>query len=107
MNKEEVLTLINAGFSADEIRSMLTPDRDNVSLSSEEAPAELREFQQEAAPEQKEEKPPFDIAAEVKKALQPFEDLYKHMSKLAGMPSLDGVAPKGVDDIISGFFKKE
>lgn len=108
MNIEDVKKLIDAGFSAEEIRSMMNAPSSSSDMP-EAAPAEAPEAPQEAAPEVKTAPaaPAFDIAAEVKKALQPFEDLYNKMSMLAGMPSIQDVQPKGIDDIITKFFEKE
>ena len=39
--------------------------------------------------------------------MKPIEDHFAKIAKLAGMPSLDNVEPKGIDDIISHFFKEE
>ena len=36
-----------------------------------------------------------------------YEENMAKVMKMAGMPSLDDVKPKGIEDIISNFFKEE
>ena len=117
MDAEKVLKLIDAGFSADEIRGMLG------SAPAEEAPKiqepsqpEIKEEPKEApaatpAPAAKEDPKEDPIAKAINEHLEsifkPIEDRFTAMAKLAGMPSLDSVQPKGVDDIIKKFFKED
>lgn len=119
MNPENVLKLVEAGFTAEEIRGMLkpqTPDSPasaSLPLSPEPTGAAITE---EAAPAEAPVEEKTDAVAQaVDKALSErldqinsgFEQMYKNMQKLAGMPSMADIQPKGVEDIISKFFKEE
>lgn len=121
MNPENVLKLVEAGFTAEEIRGMLklqTPDSPasaSLPLSPEPTGAAITETE-EAAPAEAPVQEKGDAVAEaVDKALSErleqinsgFETMYKNMQKLAGMPSMADIQPKGVEDIISKFFKEE
>lgn len=120
MNPENVLKFVEAGFTAEEIRGMLkpqTPDSPasaSLSLSPEPTGAALTETEgtaPAAAPVEKEDA----VGQAIDKALSErldqinssFEQMYKNMQKLAGMPSMADIQPKGVEDIISKFFKEE
>ena len=107
MNVNDIVKLVNAGFTKEDI----------VKLSSAQAPAQPAQPEEPAkleevkgdAPEQPEQ--PKDsaevISAAITKALEPFQELYTNMVKLAGMPSMENIEPKGIDDIIDNFFKGE
>lgn len=111
MEAKDVLDLVKAGFSKEEIM-ILAKSSKQPEAASEEKPQPEEEPKPEKAPEAApEEKPAPDpqeaVNAAVKEALKPFEDLYDHMAKLAGMPSIDNVQPKSIDDIVDNFFKGE
>lgn len=110
MDAEKVLKLIEAGFSAEEVRSMLSPSAISspAAATPKSAPApEQSPAEEKAAEEAKPERSTEDIINEkMKEAFQPFADLYSKMSKLAGMPEMAKVEPKGIDDVISNFFKE-
>lgn len=117
MNPENVLKLVEAGFTAEEIRGMLKPQTPDSPASaslplSPEPTAPAAEAEAAEAPvEEKTDA----VAQAVDKALSErldqinsgFEQMYKNMQKLAGMPSMADIQPKGVEDIISKFFKEE
>lgn len=121
MNPENVLKLVEAGFTADEIRGMLkpqTPDSPasaSLPLSPEPTGAAITETEEAAPAEAPVEEKTDAVAQAVDKALSErldqinsgFEQMYKNMQKLAGMPSMADIQPKGVEDIISNFFKEE
>ena len=125
MNANDVLKMIDAGFTADEIRKMTASPADSVShVLSPEPKAEAAEAADSAAQsapvkETKEalvqEKKPEDVMAAIKKTIQDqiaenmksYEENMTKIMKMAGMPSLDDVKPKGIEDIISNFFKEE
>ena len=90
MNVNDVINLVNAGFTKEEIIKM---------TSTEKVPTP-EPVKEESAPDDK-------ISDAVSKALKPFEELYNNMAKLAGMPSISDIQPKGIDDIIDNFFKGE
>ena len=124
MNANDVLKMIDAGFTADEIRKMTASPADSVShvLSPEpkkeaedkaaSAPAAPAEETKEApAVEEKKEDPIEKMLAEIRENMAADRKLYEEnmakVMKMAGMPSLDDVKPKGIEDIISNFFKEE
>ena len=124
MNANDVLKMIDAGFTADEIRKMTASPADSVShvLSPEpkmeaedkaaSAPAAPAEEAKEApAEEVKKEDPIEKMLAEIRENMAADRRLYEEnmakVMKMAGMPSLDDVKPKGIEDIISNFFKEE
>lgn len=118
MNTENVLKLVEAGFTADEIRGMLNPQTPDSPASASLQPLSPEPTapaaEAEAAEAPVEEKTDA-VAQAVDKALSErldqinsgFEQMYKNMQKLAGMPSMADIQPKGVEDIISKFFKEE
>lgn len=118
MNIQEVKELLAAGFTADEIRSMMPAEKKaepevKQEVKPEEKAPEAK--QEEKAPEAKPEKAPEDNIAKISDAVsnaiaegfKQFEGLYNKLATLAGMPSMDEVQPKGIDDIISNFFKED
>lgn len=107
MNVNDVIKLVNAGFTKEEIIKMTAAEKAAPvaePVTKEPAP----EIKSEPAPEPVKEVPADDkINDAVSKALKPFEELYNNMAKLAGMPSISDIQPKGIDDIIDSFFKGE
>lgn len=125
MEAKDVLDLVKAGFSKEEIM-ILAKSSKQAEAAPEEKPQPKEEPKPEKAPEEQPEEtakevkaaaekffaapatdPQEAVNAAVKEALKPFEDLYDHMAKLAGMPSIDNVQPKSIDDIVDNFFKGE
>ena len=118
MNIQEVKELLAAGFTADEIRSMMPAEKKadpevKQEVKPEEKAPEVK--QEEKAPEVKPEKAPEDniakisdaVSAAISEGFKQFEGLYNKLATLAGMPSMADVQPKGIDDIISNFFKED
>lgn len=121
MDAEKVLKLVEAGFSAEEVRAMLKPqttDSPEVTASLPLSPeptgaahTEPESAAPAAAPVEKEDA----VSQAINKALTErldkinsgFEQMYKNMQKLAAMPSMQDVKPEGIDDIITRFFKEE
>lgn len=117
MDIEKALKLIDAGFTAEEIRKMI-PQTTEVSpvLSPEPEAAATSPAAAAPAPEVKEEKKeepdPMEaikqaVSEQISSAMKGYEDNLAKVMKMAGMPSLDDVKPKGIEDIISNFFKEE
>ena len=123
MNANDVLKMIDAGFTADQIRKMTASPADSVShvLSPELKEAEDKAASAPAAPDEeakevpaeeaKKEDPIEKMLAEIRENMAADRKLYEEnmakVMKMAGMPSLDDVKPKGIEDIISNFFKEE
>ena len=126
MNANDVLKMIDAGFTADEIRKMTAAAESVSHVSSSpdaqkeaedkaaSAPAPVEEKKEAPAAEEKGSKPE-DVMDSIKKTIseqiaanmKSYEDNMAKIMKMAGMPSLDEVKPKGIEDIISNFFKEE
>lgn len=120
MDIEKVLKLVDAGFSAEDIRGMLNTAPDSPAhaslqpLSPEPTGAAITETEK-AAPAEAPEKAEDAVSQAIDKALTErldkinsgFEQMYKNMQKLAGMPSMADIKPEGIDDIISRFFKED
>ena len=127
MNANDVLKMIDAGFTADEIRKMTaSPESSSVILSEPESKASESPQEASAAPvkeEKKEEKKAEepknekqeDVMDAIRKTIQDqiaanmksYQDDMAKLMKVAGMPSLADVKPKSIEDIVSNFFKEE
>lgn len=110
MTVDEILKLIDAGFTRDEIKAMEHPaPAPEMPAPAEESPAPEAAA---AAPAQA-EAPETSSSADA--FMQMFDERMKQMTdivnraaKVAGMPSIDeGIKPKGIDDIVSDFFKED
>lgn len=116
MNITDVKELLQAGFTASEIREMLADKKEEAPAEPAAAPEVKKEEAAEAvAPEKPAEPEKKDSAKEISDAVsaaiaesfKPFEEIYNKLATLAGMPSISDVQPKGIDDIISNFFKED
>lgn len=105
MDVNDILKLVDAGFNKEEIKKLASaaepPKAEPEAVKEEPPKAEPESPKEEAAKTD----PAAELNAAVEKALKPFEDLYNNMAKLAVMPSIEKVEPKGIDDIIDNFFK--
>lgn len=116
MNITDVKELLQAGFTASEIREMLADKKEEAPAEPAAAPeVKKEEAAPAAAPEKTAEPEKKDSAKEISDAVsaaiaesfKPFEEIYNKLATLAGMPSISDVQPKGIDDIISNFFKED
>lgn len=126
MDIEKVFKLMDAGFTADEIRTMLnsSPAQPAVSaslepLSLEPTGAAITKTEEAAPAEAPVEEPPAedkpdpiaalkaDIGEQINAAMKQQQESINKLAKLMGMPSMDNVQPKGIDDIVRNFFKEE
>ena len=119
MDSDKVLKLVEAGFTAAEIRSMLSssPAQPVESTSLQPLSPEPTGSVDAAEPAEApvEEAPKLDPIAELKteignqiaQAMKAQQESINKIAKLAGMPSLDNVQPKGIEDIVRNFFKEE
>lgn len=107
MTLDKLFTLVEAGFTKDEIIKLT--ERETAAPKVESAPVEPVKEEPKAEPAKEEVKtePEAAINAAIEKALKPFEELYNNMAKMAVMPSLENVEVKGVEDIVDKFFKGE
>lgn len=121
MDIEKVFKLMDAGFTADEIRTMLnsSPAQPVVSASLPLSPEPTAAAPDTAAAEAPVEDPPAeekpdpiaalkaDIGEQISAAMKQQQESINKLAKLMGMPSMDNVQPKGIDDIVRNFFKEE
>ena len=110
MNAEQLIKLIDAGFTKEDILSLAQSA--SPSTTAENVPEQSQPSAPEAAPQQEEPKseaPDISkmIEDKITEVFEPFKDLYTNMAKMAGMPSMQDVQPKGIEDILSDFFKGE
>ena len=113
MDVNVVVKLIDAGFTRDDIMKIAgskapespvqSPAEAEVVKPEVKAPEQPSPANPEPAPAPLEDK----ISEAVTAALKPFENLYNQMAKLANMPSLENIQPKGIDDIVAKFFEGE
>ena len=121
MNVEHIIKLIDAGFSKDEILAM-TADKTEKVEPAKEAKMEMpatetikgdfneRPVPEIVQPEPKDEKEdPIDkaISEKIDATMDHISKSFDQFFKLAGMPSLANVQPKGVEDIVKNFFNEE
>ena len=112
MDVNVVVKLLDAGFTRDDIMKIAGAAQpgspDNMPVQPQVVPPAPK--QEEPAPSIPEPAPqPMEdkISEAIGKAMQPFEQLYNHMAKMANMPSMENVQPKGVEDIVAKFFEGE
>lgn len=108
MKADDIIKLVNAGFTKEDIVKIANADAPQTPAqpAQPEEPAKLEEVKGEAVEQPEQPKDNADvISAAITKALEPFQELYTNMVKLAGMPSMENIEPKGIDDIIDNFFK--
>lgn len=111
MTAEQLLKLVDAGFDKEEILKIASlpsaqeqkePEAAEQGTAAPEAPApapvEIKNENQDISKM---------IEDKITEVFEPFKDLYTNMAKMAGMPSMQDVQPKGIEDIITDFFKGE
>ena len=113
MNAAEILKLIDAGFTADEIRKMSpaagTEPKTETDPAQAPAPSpspEQAEPEQAVIPETKPDPVP-DPLDTIMDRISSLTQTVEKMSKSVVMPSMDDVKPLGVEDIITKFFKED
>ena len=101
MDITDVIKLVDAGFSKDDIVKLSSANKETKTSN----PAPVVEAKKEEP--KKEEAPAIadEVNRAVSEAMKPFEDLYGKFSKLAGMPSMGEIKPLGVEDINNNFFE--
>lgn len=115
MDPKEILKLIDAGFTADEIRKML-PAQPAEPTGKVETKAEPKKEEPKEdpkpeiiKPEPKEEPAPAydDIIAGLNKKIDELTGAVSKISKISLFPAMDNIKPLGIDDVIDKFFKEE
>ena len=115
MNVNEILKLIDAGFTVDEIRKMdfsgnakipetpAAPDPVPASDPEPESPSP----DPVPALDPKPESPGPDPLDAIKQQIAGLTGVVEQMSKAIVMPTIDNVQPLGLDDIVKRFFKED
>lgn len=107
MTINDVLKLVDAGFTAAQISEMIsaenptnivTPEAAEVIPENNELPAENPT--KSAAPQPQE----VDIMEAIDKK---FAELYSNLKNGAAAPSIGDIKPRGIEDIITSFFKED
>ena len=116
MDVKEVLQLTAAGFTADEIRGMMSgspapaPAPDPVpDPEPSPAPDPVPDPKPSPAPAPAPDPPtpgpdPLDA---IKTQLSGLTDIVDKMSKSIIMPNMDNVTPAGIEDVLSKFYKED
>lgn len=115
MTAEQILKLIEAGYTKAEIDKMIIPAdppaADNIPSSAPEGKAAETDPQPAApASEAKEEtpaEPKEDPLDGIKAQIAELTNTLGAISKAVINPTLDNIQPLGIDDIIVKFFKEE
>ena len=107
MELKDLMKLVDAGFTKDEIIKLAAAGAPKEESAKEEPKAEEIKEEQKAEEQKAPEDPNAGIAEAIKEAMKPFEAMYEKMALMAGKPSFDNIQPKGIDDVIDDFFKGE
>lgn len=119
MTLKEIVALVNAGYTKADVDALIEKNNSSASPVDTPDPEPAAEPKKDPNPEpsaagrpdpepkeaEVKEDPTKAVNDAITEALKPFNDLYDKMAKMAGMPSLDSVQPKGIEDIISDFLK--
>ena len=109
MNFNDVIKLIDAGFTKADIDALASRELSSAQPSAEpaaasepaaaaEAPASAPEA--EAAPQQ-------DLSKLISEAIAKELKAFGEQMKRPAMPSIGDIQPKGIEDVIRNFFKEE
>lgn len=107
MELKDLMKLIDAGFTKDEIVKLVAASTKKEEPAKKEQKAEEIKEEQKTEEQKAPEDPNAGIAEAIKEAMKPFEAMYEKMALMAGKPSFDNIQPKGIDDVIDDFFKGE
>lgn len=112
MELKDLMKLVDAGFSKDEIIKLAAAGtKKEEPAKKEQKVEEIKEEQKTEEQKTEEQKAPEDpntgIAEAIKEAMKPFQTMYEKMSLMAGTPSFEKIQPKGIEDVIDDFFKGE
>ena len=106
MKYDDVIKLVNAGFTADQITAMMAER--SAPEKKDPEPAEKAPEKQDPKPEVKEPaKKDNDILASIDERIKKFDELFDKLSKAPIIPTIGDVKPLGIDDVIRDFFKED
>lgn len=109
MTPEQIIKLLDAGYTKAEINSMINTEPkspDINSFTSTPEPAATPDPEPQPAAEASEVKPEPDPLDEIKAQIAELNKGLATISKSIISPTLDGVKPVGADDVIVKFFKE-
>ena len=111
MTAEKIFKLLDAGFTADEIRAL---DAEDLTPAPTPAPDPAPDPTPTPAPDPAPDPTPTpapdpapDPLDAIKLQISNLTDVVDKMSKKLVMPNMDDVKPLGIEDIISNFFKED
>lgn len=115
MDPKEILKLIDAGFTADEIRKMIPEEKTETAQpepkKEEPKKAEPEEPKKAKPEEPKKEEPDstnFDeIISGINNKIDELTSAIGKISKISLFPAMENVKPLGIDDVVDKFFKEE
>ena len=109
MTAEKIFKLLDAGFTADEIRALDAEDlapAPTPEAAPDPTPTPEAAPDPTPAPEAAPDPAPDPLDA-IKLQISNLTDVVDKMSKKLVMPNMDDVKPLGIEDIISNFFKED
>lgn len=108
MDYKDLIKLLDAGFTKDEIIKIVNSNRDYSSApepAAEPEPAAPAADASKPEPEASRTEP--DIASLISNAVDAkFKEMQEEF-KMPAMPSIGNIKPLGIDDVIRNFFKEE
>lgn len=116
MTAEQILKLIEAGYTKAEIDKMIIPAdppaADNIPSSAPEGKAAETDPQPAAPASEAKEETPAEAPKEdpldgIKAQIAELTNTLGAISKAVINPSMDNIQPLGIDDIITKFFKED
>ena len=108
MELEKTLKLIEAGFTAEEIRAMHKP-AEAPNAEPEEKPKEVQKDKTKedaGIKTSKEESPENEINKAIKAEIEEIKKDFEALKRVFN-PSIGSVSPVGIDDVIAKFFTEE
>lgn len=115
MTLQEVMKLVNAGFTADDVRKMLAEEPKQDSKQEQPAPAknekqdiEKPEIEKPEEPKKEAASPSFeDVISGINQKIDALAGAVNKISSISMFPSMEGIKPLGIDDVVDKFFKEE
>ena len=110
MNFNDVIKLIDAGYSKAEIDALasreLSSDQPSAEPAAAPEPAAAAAEAKASAPEAKPQ-PEQDLSKLISEAIAKELKAFGEQMKMPAMPSIGDIQPKGIEDVIRNFFKED
>ena len=112
MDPEKILKLIDAGFTADEIRKMVSPDKTESGNPEPKKEEPKKEEPKKVEPEEPKKEDPAgkyieDLISGINKKVDEITGAIDKISKISLFPAMEKVEPRGIDDVIDKFFENK